>query len=93
MQCRRAIAPGGTFFLTFMMDLGRPVLDSDEAINVLRKAFRFVPKLRPFEIDAIVVMPDTTRLRKGKHGLARSPMEGPHACFGRYVKAGVYPLD
>ena len=28
-----------------------------------------------------------------KHGLVRSPREWPHSSFGRYVKAGLYPLD
>ena len=164
MHYRRAIAPGGTFFFTLVTDRRRPVLASDAAMDVLRNAFRSVRQSRPFEIDAIVVLPDhlhciwtlppedadfstrwrliktrftkdcpaslrqtpdTARLRKGeqaiwqhrywehqirdeadfarhvdyihynpvKHGLVRSPREWPHSSFGRYVKAGLYPLD
>jgi len=58
MQYRRAIVPGGTFFFTLVTDRRRPILASDEAVNVLRNAFRSVRQSRPFEIDAIVVMPD-----------------------------------
>ena len=58
MQCRRAIVPGGTFLFTVVTDRRRPILVSDEAIDVLRDAFRSVRPLRPFEIDAIVVMPN-----------------------------------
>ena len=58
MQYRRAIAPGGTFFFTVVTYRRRPVLASVEAVDVLREAFRSVRRSRPFEIDAIVVMPD-----------------------------------
>jgi len=39
-------------------DHRRPILASNEAVGVLRNAFRSVCQSRPFEIDAIVVMPD-----------------------------------
>lgn len=58
MQYRRAIVPGGTFFFTVVTDRRRPILASGDAVDVLRNAFRSVRQLRPFEIDAIVVMPD-----------------------------------
>ena len=58
MQYRRAIAPGGTFFFTVVTDRRRPILASAEAVDALREAFRSVRRSRPFEIDAIVVMPD-----------------------------------
>ena len=58
MQYRRAIVPGGTFFFTLVTDRRRPILALDEAVGVLRHAFRSVRQLRPFEIDAVVVMPD-----------------------------------
>lgn len=58
MHYRRAIVPGGTFFFTLVTDRRRPILASDEAVAVLRNAFRSVRQSRPFEIDAIVVMPD-----------------------------------
>ena len=46
------------FLFTLVTDRRRPLLASDEAIDVLRNAFRSVRQSRPFEIDAIVVMPD-----------------------------------
>ena len=58
MQYRRAIVPGGTFSFTLVTDCRRPILASHEAVDVLRNAFRSVRQSRPFEIDAIVVMPD-----------------------------------
>jgi REP element-mobilizing transposase RayT len=36
----------------------KPVFASAEAVEVLRKVFRKVRQSRPFEIDAMVVMPD-----------------------------------
>lgn len=58
MHYRRAIVPGGTFFFTLVTDRRRPILATAEAVDVLRNAFRSVRQSRPFEIDAIVVMPD-----------------------------------
>ena len=58
MQYRRAFTPGGTFFFTVVTEGRRPILASGEAVDVLRNAFRVVRQSRPFEIDAIVVMPD-----------------------------------
>ncbi len=57
MQYRRAFTPGGTFFFTVVTEGRRPILASAEAVGVLRNAFRVVRQSRPFEIDAIVVMP------------------------------------
>ncbi len=36
----------------------RPILASDETVDVLRNAFRSVRQSSPFEINAVVVMPD-----------------------------------
>lgn len=58
MQYRRAFTPGGTFFFTLVTEKRRPVFSSPAAVDVLREAFRAVRKSRPFEIDAIAVMPD-----------------------------------
>ena len=69
MQYRRAIVPGGTFFFTLVADRRRPILASSEAVDVLRNAFRSVRQSRPFEIDAIVVMPD--HVKSGYAALTR----------------------
>ena len=58
MQYRRALTPGGTFFFTLVTQQRRPVFASAEAVETLRGAFRAVRASRPFEIDAMVVMPD-----------------------------------
>ncbi len=58
MQYRRAFIPGGTFFFTLVTDQRRPIFEVATAVDVLRSAFRSVRKSHPFEIDAMVVMPD-----------------------------------
>lgn len=58
MQYRRAFIPGGTFFFTLVTEKRRPLLASDEAVDVLRQAFRTVKTARPFALDAMVVLPD-----------------------------------
>jgi putative transposase len=58
MQYRRAFIPGGSFFFTVVTEKRRPVFNNAAMVEVLRDAFRNVRKSRPFEIDAMVVMPD-----------------------------------
>jgi len=58
MQYRRAFTPGGSFFFTLVTQARKPIFASPEAVEVLRDAFRQVRKTRPFEIDAMVVMPE-----------------------------------
>ena len=58
MQYRRAFIPGGSFFFTLVTQRRKPIFATAEAVEVLRGAFRAVRKSRPFEIDAMVVMPD-----------------------------------
>lgn len=58
MRYRRAFIPGGSFFFTLVTEKRRPLLASAEAVDVLRQAFRTVKAARPFDLDAIVVLPD-----------------------------------
>ena len=58
MRYRRAYTPGATFFFTVVTHARRPVLESPEAVEILRSALREVRLSRPFEIDAMVVLPD-----------------------------------
>ena len=58
MQYRRAFLPGASYFFTLVTECRRPILASTAAVEVLRSAFRTVRKTRPFEINAIVVLPD-----------------------------------
>jgi putative transposase len=58
MNYRRAIVPGGTFFFTVVTYYRQKLFDSNENIDLLREAFRFVMQNHPFKIVAIVVLPD-----------------------------------
>ena len=58
MQYRRAFVPGGSYFFTVVTERRRPLLASADAVEVLRNAFRAVRSTRPFEINAMVVLPD-----------------------------------
>ena len=55
---RRALAPGGVFFFTVVTHGRAPLFVSEEKVEMLRAALRKVKAVRPFEIDAIVVLPD-----------------------------------
>lgn len=58
MRYRRAFIPGGSFFFTVVSERRRPLLASVEEVAVLRSAIRTVRSTRPFEVDAMVVLPD-----------------------------------
>lgn len=54
---RRNFVPGGSFFFTLNLAERRLKLLTDH-IGALRAAFRQVRQRHPFEVDAIVVLPD-----------------------------------
>ena len=54
---RRSLVPGGTFFFTVNLADRRKNLLTERA-DLLRAAFRDTRQRHPFEIDAIVVLPD-----------------------------------
>ena len=54
----RAVIPGGVFFFTVVTGNRRPIFVNEENVDKLRQAFRKVRIARPFEIDAIVILPD-----------------------------------
>lgn len=58
MQYRRAYHPGGSYFFTLVAADRRPILQSGEAVEILRKSFRQVMKKYPFSVDAAVILPD-----------------------------------
>lgn len=58
MKYRRVFVPGGCYFFTVVTEKRRPVFASGEAVVVLRDAFRAVRLSYPFELDAMVVLPD-----------------------------------
>ncbi len=56
MQYRRLRRPGGCYFFTVVTQDRRPLLI--DHIERLRTAFRRVRQRRPFDLEAIVVLPD-----------------------------------
>jgi putative transposase len=55
---RRALVPGGTYFFTVVTHRRYPWFGDDNNIALLRDAFRHTRARRPFELQAIVVLPD-----------------------------------
>ncbi len=58
MQYRRTYIPGGSFFFTLVTENRRKLFHDKTNVDLLRQAFRKVKEKHPFEIDAIVVLPD-----------------------------------
>ncbi|NMG21064.1 REP-associated tyrosine transposase [Brasilonema bromeliae] len=58
MQYRRAKVNGGSYFFTVVTHNRRKFLCEPDNISLLRNAFRYVMQQHPFEIDAIIVLPD-----------------------------------
>ena len=55
---RRAYLPGGSYFFT-VVTLGRtPIFTSEDRVEMLRHALRKVMTTRPFEIEAMVILPE-----------------------------------
>ena len=57
-QYRRAFRPGGSFFLTMVTERRAPLFKDESARTLLRQAIDQCRVSRPFEIDAIVLLPD-----------------------------------
>jgi putative transposase len=55
---RRNYVPGGTYFFTVVTHRRRPILTSSLARKCLREAIRTVREERPFELIAIILLPD-----------------------------------
>lgn len=55
---RRAFQPGGCYFFTVVTYERQPWLTEPGNIERLRKAFQAVKRSRPFDMDAIVILPD-----------------------------------
>jgi len=55
---RRNYVEGGTYFFTVVTYRRRPFLTSDLARDCLRNAIEAIKKKRPFEIVAVVLLPD-----------------------------------
>ncbi len=57
-EYRRYFVPGGTYFFTVVSDGRRPFLCEPLARQLLGDAFRTIKQNLPFEIPAIVLLPD-----------------------------------
>ena len=55
---RRAYHQGGCYFFTVVTHERRSILTKPDVLHRLRKAFRQAKITRPFDIDAVVVLPD-----------------------------------
>jgi len=54
----RTCVPGGSYFFTVVTHNRAPIFAKEAHVEVLRQAFRKVMAARPFEIDAMVVLPE-----------------------------------
>lgn len=55
---RRAYVPGGTFFFTVKTERNAPIFRGNDAVQTLGNVIRETKRLWPFEINAIVLLPD-----------------------------------
>ena len=55
---RRFYVTGSRYFFTVVCWSRRPIFNSPERVELLRSAVRAVKQSRPFEIEAMVVLPD-----------------------------------
>jgi len=54
----RAIIPGGVYFFTVVTRDRARIFINEDRVNALRLAFRKVMAVRPFQLDAMVVLPE-----------------------------------
>jgi len=57
VQYRRSYVPGGTYFFTVTLQ-NRPSTLLVDYVDLLRECFRNIKKDKPFNIEAMVIMPD-----------------------------------
>jgi putative transposase len=57
-EYRRAYQPGGFYFFTVVTHQRKPILCTEQSIARLRESFRYTMQKYPFEITAIVILPD-----------------------------------
>ena len=55
---RRLYIPGGTYFFTLVCYRRQKIFADEQRVMLLRQAFREVKSKRPFDLLAIVVLPD-----------------------------------
>jgi putative transposase len=55
---RRVFVPGGVFFFTVVTHERSRIFTSEERVEALRAAFHKIMAVRPFRMDAVVILPD-----------------------------------
>jgi putative transposase len=58
MEYRRVYILGGTYFFTLVTFQRKPIFSEPLAIELLRSAIAYTEKRMPFQIDAMVILPD-----------------------------------
>jgi putative transposase len=58
MRYRRDYRHGACYFFTVVTARRRPIFARPESVDLLRDAFRHVRQRHPFQVDAMVVLPD-----------------------------------
>ena len=58
MRYRRARTAGPTYFFTVVTFMRRPILCNTDSIEKIKTAFTQVMKKHPFNVDAMVLLPD-----------------------------------
>jgi putative transposase len=54
----RTYLPGGTYFFTVVTFERHPIFTTDARVEILRQAFRKEMAAHPFQIDAMVILPE-----------------------------------
>jgi len=57
-QYKRTYIPGGSYFFTLVTHQRNLIINSEENITILRNAFKKIKITRPFDLQAIVILPD-----------------------------------
>ncbi|MDZ7803396.1 REP-associated tyrosine transposase [Thiohalophilus sp.] len=55
---QRVYVRGGIYFFTVVTANRCPIFNSSSSVDILRNGFRYVKERRPFEMDAIVILPE-----------------------------------
>ena len=55
---RRVLLPGASYFFTVVTHQRQPLFNNKDNVELLRGSFSYVLTRRPFQLNAIVVMPD-----------------------------------
>ena len=58
MRYRRSLVDGATYFFTVVTYKRRRILCNKENAGLIKEAFRYVQERHPFDVDAIVILPD-----------------------------------